>query len=262
MSIKVLETNVLHASDLIFWLDGTTGTEGAPAQMLRLDRTLSITFDDLPADVAVLHKAGRTALWRRPEGPMVEGMASEAQRARPGAAAYDISGTAEDSSGRYNPRTFELSVGGGSGHSLVMYPTVLGTRLGRAGGLQGSVRRGSDDVPVPWAVLELEVTTSLNHTVTFRAQSDSKGDFLLPMRRLPPLSESDTSYPARLRVRADLAADPTRPLDPAELAEVELGRLDAAGYENPLELSVVPGEVQLLRSHGQLYLAVQPIVPT
>ena len=255
--MKVLETNVLHASDVIFWLDGTTGSDGSPGQMQRLDRELTVAFENLPADVSVLHKPGRTALWRRPTEAMVAGLATEAQRARPAAPTYSVAGTAREPSERYNPRTFSLTIGDGSGHTVVMYPTALGTRFGSAGGLQGTVRRAADHLPVPWALLQLVVTTSLTSSMTFRAQTDRKGDFLLAMRRLPPLPESVSDYQAQLSIRGNLSADPEQPLDPGALTSVHVGQPGAGGFAQDIQLNVVPGEIRLMRSFSRDYLAVQ-----
>jgi hypothetical protein len=189
---------------------------------------------------------------------MHPGVADEADRARPVAPVYGVSGTVSDPSGRYNPRSFDLSVGDGSGHAVVLYPSALGTVFGTAGGLQGCLRRAADDAPVPWALLELEVEVSPSSSISFRAQSDGKGDFLLAAHRLPPLPESVSEYQAALRVRADLAAGPQEPLDPEGLVAVDVGELDESEFEDEITFSVVPGEIRLLRSFGRNYLAVQP----
>ena len=63
-SVNVLETNILHASDVIHWLDGTTGE--APAEMLRANVLPQLRMTTAPADLRVINTYGKTALLRRP----------------------------------------------------------------------------------------------------------------------------------------------------------------------------------------------------
>lgn len=256
MKVNILETNVLHASDVVYWLDGSTGT--GTADMQRVNRALFVEFDSRPNDLHILQKAGQMALWRRPVGTIIEGLASEAERTRPTTSAYALAGIVSDVGGKYNPRKFDLSVGEGAGHVVVMYPTPTGTRFGKAGGLIGSLRFQATGQPVPWALLELKVTTSLSDTMTFHAQADSKGDFLLSMSRLPPLPESVQHYPAELGIHASLTATAEQPVDPEELESMELGELESANFEEDIEFHVKPGEIRLLRSFEQDHMTVQP----
>jgi len=256
MKVNVLETNVLHASDVVYWLDGSTGT--STADMQRVNRVLLVELDSHPNDLHILQKAGQMALWSRPVGTIIEGQASEVERARPASSTYALSGIVSDLDGKYNPRKFDINVGEGAGHAVVMYPTTTGTQFGKAGGLIGSLRLQATGQPVPWAVLELEVTTSLSDTMTFRAQADFKGDFLLSMSRLPPLPESVQQYPAELAIRGSLTATAEQAVDPEELVSMELGELESANFEEDIEFHVKPGEIRLLRSFEQDHLMVQP----
>lgn len=256
-AVKVLETNILHASDVIFWLDGTSA--GDPADMLRIPVPLELRLTTRPNDLRVVHGVGRTALLRRPVNEIIDGVASEADKQRPVMPTYPLAGVVSDGAGRYIPRRFLIDAGQAAGHALVVYPSPLGTRLGPPGGLLGTLRFAGSEAPVPWALLTLEVTTALAATLTFRCQADAGGDFLLPLHRLPPLPEGITHYPATLGVTALLSANAGEALDPADLVTMELGALDSDGsFSSLIGLTVIPGEIRPIRSYSRDYLAVQP----
>jgi hypothetical protein len=256
--VRVLETNVLHASDVIYWLDGSTAQD--EADMLRLSGSVAIEFSAKPSDVSVLHGAGKTALLRRPGDPMIEGEASEQERAFSGGTVYTVAGTVEDPEGRYVPRRFSLDVGDASGHAVILYPTPIGTRFGRAGGLYGTVRFDTSTDPAAWALLTLRVTTAVGTVLTFRAQADGRGDFMLPMTRLPPLPEGIASYAAELEIAANETARPDVPVAPEVLVAMAIGALDVAdSFATPLGFFVVPGTLGPMRSADRDHLAVQPV---
>lgn len=258
MTIKVLETNVLHAGDVVYWLDATTSDD--EAKMERVGTEFEIEFTARPRTLKVLQKAGQLAVWQRPndENGMVEGVAEEADKTRPVMAPVQLAGTLRDPVGRYNPRAFDLTLGSGAGHALRLYPTPGGTRIPKAGALLGTLRLAAGELPVAWALLTLAVTVSGN-TLTFTAQTDGNGDFVLALRRLPPLPESVEHYDAELTITADLAAHADLPIDPADATTaLEIGSPAADEFLESLALSVTPGEVSLLRSLDKDHLAVQP----
>ena len=102
------------------------------------------------------------------------------------------------------------------------------------------------------------MTTSLSDTITFHAQADSKGDFLLSMFKLPPLPESVEQYPAQLSIRASITASADQPVNPELLEAMELGELESENFAEDIELNINPGEVRRLRSFGQTHLTVKP----
>jgi hypothetical protein len=256
-ALKVLETNILHASDVIYWVDGTTAS--SEDNMLRLLRPLIVKIKTGPSDLQILNAAGKTALWRRSDGIMVDGMADESDKAFPAASPYDLTGTAYDPEGRYNPRTFSISAGAAGGHTLVLLPSPFGASLGKAGGLIGTLRWNGSQDPVPWAILSLEVTTDLGAPLVFRSQADGSGDFKLSMKQLPPLPEGIDHYAAVLTIEALADADADMPIDPDELLSMTLGDLETADtFSTGLDLQVVPGEIRLLRSLNKDYLSVKP----
>lgn len=257
-SLNVLETNILHASDVIYWLDGSSAEN--QADMMRLPYIVELSLSVRPSDLQLLHTAGKTALWRRPTEPMVDGAASEADLAFPVSATYPLTGNVRELNGRYNPRTFSLTAGNLGRQVVELFPSPYGTRFGVSGGLIGTLRFSTNSSPVPWALLTLEVTIGLSDTLTFRAQADAKGDFSLSMTRLPPLPEGIDFYNAELRIAALASADADSPLDPADLLPMNLGELDSDNtFSNPIGLTVVPGEIKLIRSMNMDHLAVQPI---
>lgn len=256
-SVNVLETNILHASDVIYWLDGSSAENAA--DMLRLMTPLQVRLSTRPTDLQVVNGTGKTAFLRRPTQPMVAGVAGAADKQFPVTATYPIAGVVADDAGRFVPRRFSIDAGNGVGHGVVVYPSPLGTRFGTAGGLIGTLRFDGSGLPVPWALLTLTVTIAVATTMTFRTQADAKGDFMLSVQRLPPLPEGIDHYDAELSIAALETATADTPIDPADLVAMQLGELDSDdSFSTPIGLNVVPGEIRLIRSSSRDHLAVQP----
>ena len=57
--VRVMETNLLHASDVIYWLDGSSAD--TPAAMSRIEIPLHVTFTEKPKAIQYLHSLGKTA---------------------------------------------------------------------------------------------------------------------------------------------------------------------------------------------------------
>ncbi len=266
--IRIRETNVLHAADVIYWLDGGTAT--ANADMSRLSRTVSLELTTRPVDLQLAHRAGRTALWRRPTGPMIDGKATENDKKFPSPApTFTVAGTVRDPEGYYNPRAFSVVAGTTgahelswypNGHMVVLYPTPFGTRLNN-GGLNGTLRWITTETVVPWAILKLTVTISPGVTMDFFAQANDEGDFILSLNRLPLLPESIDHYSATLGIRALASASPQTPIDPDTLVSMTLGDPASAAFSAGIALQVVPGEMRSMRSFEKDFLTVQPSSP-
>lgn len=256
-AVKVLETNILYASDVIYWLDGSSAEQ--EADMQRLTSVVTVQLDTRPEDLQILHTPGKTALWRRSAGKTVPGEAVDTDKQRPAEIAYAIAGSAADSQRRYIPRLFEIQAGNAAGHGLVLYPTPFGTRLGRGGGLRGTLRFDVGNQPAVWAILTLTVNLGVGGSLVCRGQSDANGDFMLAMHRLPPLPEGVNQYAATLAVAALTTAEADTPVDPADLQPMALGAVNANNFAAAIALNVVPGELSLIRSQGRDHLAVQPI---
>ena len=267
-SVLVKETPVLHGSDVIRWLDGTSAADLDPAHMAIVDRPLAVTFTVRPPDLEWLHKPGRTALWRKPMVEIIGGAASDAERARPALPLFQVAGRASDPSGAWHPRRFDLSLGDGVGHALVLYPTPQATRIASGGGLVGSLRfDGGEDPaiagrPAAWALIEVAVTVRPTDERRFRAQADARGDFRLSLWCLPPLPEGTASYAASLTVRADPTADPDTSPDPGSLAvtraEPPAGAPGEGSFVPSVPLSLVPGALRRVESAGDRVLLLRP----
>lgn len=260
-AIKVLETNVLHASDILYWLDGSSAEN--PAQMQRVAHPLQLVLSDKPTDLQLRQAPGKTALWRKPVTPIIDGEASEADKTYVVGPGFTLAGSILDPTGKFNPRTFSITAGNSAvpipGQGLVLYPTPLGTRFGKAGGLIASLRYASDQSIVPWALLTVNVSVPGFGNQIYRAQADHRGDVLIALNRLPPLPEGVDHYGAQMSVRALLSADPTVPLNTDDLVAMDLESLSSAGsFSDPIGFDVVPGEIQSIRSASKDHLAVQP----
>lgn len=259
-TITVLETNVLHASDILYWLDGSSAED--PADMQRLAHPIQFELNSKPSDLQFRHAAGKTALWRRPTNDIVEGEANNAEKTFVASSSFSLAGTVYDAKGLFNPRAFSITAGALSapiaGQALILYPSPIGIRFSKAGGLIATLRFANNGAIVPWALLTTVVTIPGGGTQTYRSQADHRGDVMIPLHRLPPLPEGVTQYAAQLSVEALSSADPSTPLDTADLISMNLESLTtASSFSNPIGFNVVPGEIQLIRSATKDHLAVQ-----
>jgi hypothetical protein len=256
--VKILETNILHASDVIYWLDGTSAE--TPAAMLGIAEPLTLQLTARPRDLQVVSGNGKTAFMRRPVTEIVDGVATLGDLQPPVVPPYVVAGTVSDPAGRIVPRRFSINAGQGAGHGVVVYPSPLGTRLGPAGGLSGVLRFAGSTAPVPWALLTLVVTSAVGGTFLCRCQASAGGDFLMPLYRLPPLPEGVASYAALLSVKAVADASDRVPIDPGDLQEMRLGDLDQEHiFASAITMTVVPGTIRTLRSANRDHVAVQPL---
>jgi hypothetical protein len=258
--LKVLETSLLHASDILYWLDGTTAE--TLAKMQRVTHQLHFELTSKPNDVQIRQAPGKTIFWRRSAASITQGEASEEDKAFINGGSFTLSGTAYDDKGHYNPRTFSVNLGASTvpitGQGMVLYPTPQGTQFGKAGGLIATLRFASDERVAPWALLTAVVTIPGTGDQTYHAQADRHGDVLLPLHRLPPLPEGITEYSVALSVEALLTANPSTPINTSDLIPMELESLSTAGsFSNPIVFSLVPSEIQVIRSANKRYLAVQ-----
>ncbi|MEW5755346.1 MAG: carboxypeptidase regulatory-like domain-containing protein [Pseudomonadota bacterium] len=256
--IKVLETNILHASDVLYWLDGSSGE--TLEKMTRIPETLTLQLTTRPRDLQLVNGRGKTALLRRPTNEIIDGIASDADKQMPVTPTYPVAGVVSDPSGRFIPRRFSINAGNGAGHALAVYPSPLGTRLGPTGGLVGTLRYAASNTPVPWAMLTLIVDTTLSSSYTFRCQATAQGDFIMPLRGLPPLPEGIDHYSAELGIQALLTASGDVPVDPADLVAMSLGQLETPdAFSDPISFDLVPNEIRIIRSSNRDHLAVQPL---
>lgn len=255
--LKVLETIIIHASDVIYWVDGTTASN--EEVMERLSRPVAVQLTARPSDLQMLHGNGKTAFWRRSDGLIVDGLADEADKAFPPTVPYTLAGSVSDPERRYNPRLFSITAGAAAGHRIVLYPSPLGARFSKAGGLKGTLRWSGTETIVPWALLTLEVEIALDTSMIFRTQADDRGDFLLSVKGLPPLPEGIDHYDAELTVAAPTASATHAPTDPADLTAASLGSLDSEdAFETGIALQIVFGEIRLLQTLNKEFLSVQP----
>lgn len=255
-AVRVLETNVLHASDVIYWLDGASAND--EGEMTRIPYPLHVSFSEIPRNVKLLHRSGRTAVWRIPEQPMIHGRASEAARTRPSMPIFNITGEVRDLGERYNPRAFSVSVGAGNGVAVVLYPSLTGTPLPPSGVTQGCLKYAGSEEPVAWGLLELEVTVAPGDALVFHAQADKKGDFRISLQRLPPLPENITQYAAVLRLSANTAVTSEVIADTSDFVAMEIESATVANdFQPELALSIRSGERTRINSFNKTHIAIQ-----
>jgi hypothetical protein len=252
-SVKVLETNILHASDVIYWLDGTTAQN--PAEMQRLDNPLSLHITSKPRDAKIINTTGKTAILRKPINDIVIGKATETDKTRPVAPTYSFIGEAWDHDRRFNPIHFDLTLGAGNGENIVVYPSPLGTLMPPAGCLYGALHLDGGNNPLIWALLELTVEINSEVNQVYRAQCDAKGDFRIALTRLPPLPASIEGYEATLQATANTANQVDVAPDTTTYSTVQLQSASANTFGTDYQLIIIPGERFRIRSNGKDYLA-------
>ena len=254
--VRVLETNLLHASDVIYWLDGSS----APAviDMARIDHSLELTFTQKPRAIKFLNSTGKTAFWSTPTQPMVAGEASEAQRQRPAVAPFVIAGAVIDRTGRFNPAAFEVILGAGIGQAIILFPAAAAVGLPVAGGARGQVAFADTGAPLAWGLLTLTVALGLGKTVVFQGQTDAKGSFAIAFTRLPPLPDSVTEYSATLTIDGLLGASTNNLVKLADLVVLKLESTSTQNdFSTAIPLTIRPGEIKRINSFNKGFIAVQ-----
>lgn len=255
-SVDVRETNILHASDVIYWLDGSTAS--TTAEMNRIDSPLSLQFSVKPRDVRVLERLGKTAFWRKTTDPMVSGRATDTDKTRPAETTFNVVGAAWDFSRRYNPANFDLDLGNGVGHTVVLYPSPHGVSVPPAGCVFGRLQTDTNENAVLWALLELSINISNTDTLVIRGQSDSEGNFMLPLKRVPPLPSGESEYEAALSVTASLNNSVDTAPDMSSYAAFNLeSTSSASSFGAEVELAIVPGNRIRLQSANRSFLALE-----
>ncbi|WP_295886928.1 carboxypeptidase regulatory-like domain-containing protein [uncultured Thiohalocapsa sp.] len=277
--VQVLETNILHADGALLWLDATSGDPDDPETLAPVREPLAVTLSTYPRDLRWRAKPGQLVLWRRPAGPpaasIVDGVASEAERARPALTPYRVAGTAADPAGRFNPLAFDLDITGDAGQPLLLYRSPVGAMVPAGNTVTGGVLVGRlvfeqtgdpalDGTPARWARLRLDVTLvpadgdNPAQVRAFVAQADAHGDFRLLLSRLPALPDGVPSYTASLSATAPTGAAPEAP-PAAGFAAMRLGSTRAPfALAAALALDLVPGGVARLDSAARTHLAVAP----
>jgi hypothetical protein len=226
--------------------------------MTRISSPLTIEFTQKPTAIKHLHSAGKTAFWQTPAQPMHMGQTTDAERARPVQAPFVVAGSAFDPSRKFNPVAFELSLGAGNGQAVLLYPSPLAPCVG--GYIQGRVFFANNGQPLIWGLLNLEVTVGLGETLTFRGQTDAKGDFRLALKRLPPLPLNTTEFSAILSIQGDAASSADAPADTSTYVDLELESATQAGDFNlGMDIAVSPGQPFRINSMNKLFIAVQTV---
>lgn len=261
------ETLVHHASDWIDWIDAS----GSLGPQRRVHDPLHLQLNEMPGDLKLVSQNGRTRLWRASQQELhviTAGRASQLQMEYPdpAAATFTLAGRVHDLQQRFNPRLFNVTAGDASGHAIELFRSPLGSRFATAGGLRGNACF-EDDSPASWAILSIEVTVfevagepALTKTITFRAQADRHGDFLLAMDRLPAMNKdvSPRHYNAKLSIQALLSASGAEIANPDEFVVAQLqSTTDAAVFATPIDLTVSPGTVETLTSMDQQRLVLR-----
>lgn len=260
--MSVLETVIRHPSDWIDWIDRTGSVD--PDFTPRVDQPLQVDLDNPPRDLRIVAKSGRVVLWRMLSSLnySVAGMPEENLKIRPNDENYVLSGVVADPQGLFLPRRFIINnAGKAHGHSLNMYRSPLGTRFTSAGGVRGLVLF-EDKKPAAWALVSMKVQPPLGSELTFAAQADVNGEFMLPLARLPALTKDSPfkEYPATLSVKAKPNLQAQTSIDPDTLTDVNIFPINTEGGSDPeitVSFKITPGQIVVLTSLNQNHLRLR-----
>ncbi len=256
MKAKVMESVILHASDAIYWVDGSGLTPTRPRQPV--PQRLSLTLDKPPSNLKLVEKAGAVLLWRN-QGNVVAGKATDAQKKREPENTYPIKGQITDPSQVFNPRSFELTAGNAVGREVLVYRSPFGTRTRKQGFLFGTliyqdlVDQNQVNKPASWALLELSVTVITQPQVkkqTFQAQADGNGDFVLSLGGLPFIKKDATNktYSAILKIKGAHDASDAEFFDPDKLEAFKIKADDSENFSTELALELTPDSILRITS--------------
>lgn len=254
--VRVLETNILHASDVIYWLDASSAN--SVADMTRIAYPLDLIITQKPSAIKLFNSAGKTAFWSTPTQPMVEGVTTDIQRQRSVVDPFVIAGIVSDNTGRFNPAAFSLTLGSGNGGAVKLFPSPAAVRVSAGGAIQGHVAFANNNAPLVWGLLTLTVTLGLGESMAFQGQTDGKGDFVIALKRLPPLPLSVTEFNAVLTLEGLAGATASAPINIADVLPLQL---ESASVQNDfvtsIPLAIRPGEIKRITSFNKSFIAVQ-----
>ncbi len=280
--INRFETLAQHASDLVHWVEGSgpilqqsrviangfanslnISLIDAPS---KLEQENILAVDRTPSDLSLTHKPGVTVLWRRTAAnnlsmKNVQGKSdAETLLNRPIEESYRVSGFIFDKQFHINPREFHLTNVGNfvdvkdasaKGHEVKLYRSVLGSKMGSLGGLEGCLQ-WNDGKVASWAIITCEVT--LKHTTgtrSYSAQADIHGDFRLVFSALPfPKKEGEIRPPYRckLSISALQSASGEQWHQPDDFVSVEIKEIDDNAFKDSIDFDFKTGTSQRLTS--------------
>jgi len=222
--IRVKETMIRQASDVIRWLDAT-GREGQENPVLN-PLQVELSEDNAIKGLSFLHKPGCSIIWRSQladeaqlQRTVAPGRASETEKQRPAQTPYQLKGIVSDPTETFNPRAFVKNCGNNHYPQIALYRSVPGTRLSQNKCLQGILRfqqllNEPKARPASWALVSLTINlTTTGDSFTFNAQADSQGYFQIPVNRLSATMLT-AGFSAVFSVKADKAQSGVRFPDP------------------------------------------------
>lgn len=275
LTSQLLEIPLRHGSDFLQCYDATGYS--APDHRPLVRDSWSLSLHQPPRDLRVLSKAHQMQFFRTvPEAMQRIALPDETDFSRPIADTYPLHGRISPARRYFNPRLFTINAGQGAGHWLALYRSPSGTVVPSAGALIGTVMYDSEDdqplKPAAWALVTAVVTPTVGDSLSFIAQADAHGDFILPLNRMPALAKDApaSTYAAVLTVQmaaideeADNEEESTNPdensvIDPDQLVDADIESFTEAGDFLPsIELAVTPGHAKRITSQDKHFIVLK-----
>jgi hypothetical protein len=250
------ETLILPATAVIRWCDASSAE--SESDMLSVSQSIPLNISLNPSKLSLEHKVGQTIVWNDRNSKCVNGLPTDADIAKPSHPPYALEGEVCPSA-QYLPRLFSASLAMSDMLTIVLYPTVLSSRMSRSGGCRLQAKFDADESPAVWAIVTITITIPGSGSQEYRGQCDQQGEVAIAFNRLPPLAEGVTHYSASLTIKAIENPDKQQPIHPETLVNMEVRETDSSNFLIAMGLSVVPGDVQKIHSQSKDYLAVQPV---
>lgn len=281
MSKRLVETSWFHAENFIWLFDASgSGWVAKPG----IEKTVQVALQKITPkqQYTLLNKGNRLALllpnalslyrqkskdhWRAANPGMAMNESdlpvNDTELNHPTVIVTHIEGVLTDSSRYYNPRCFSLNLDtldtkNPHKNSLALYRNVNAIPLTRAGNVAGNLRSESG-VPFSWALLTLAITIPGEDNLVLKTQANQFGDFIISLNELPALETDSliTDYSASLSIQACTLVDGIP--DPDQVAAVQIKRISGGdNFIAALDLKIVPGGQQLLKSQGETALVVK-----
>lgn len=257
------ETPIFHAAGYLRFREGSGCVSVGALPMVQ--ETLQVTVTDSAQTLSLIAKPGAVGL-KLPslQTLYTQGRAAGSDLDYPANTPFLIAGRIESASGQYHPRYFQFNVGNAQTATLAIYRSVAATRIGTAGAVYGNLSRLVDGQPQPeaWALVTLVLTPTVGAPLTFVAQANVKGDFLLPINRAPALDKDAPSphYGAQLSVQRMAIETNTGLPNPAALSALEIEEATTENqYAANRTFNLVPGRQTQLVSANKTFLQVRPV---
>ncbi len=248
-NIKVLESQVSHVYDVLYYKDGSTRHMGEERSSV-ITQSINVKLLTANKELKLIPKSssGTLIFTKKTNTQTITGIPDEGQKKRPVIVTSDITIELTQEDSQFHPRLANLTLGDMTAKKIIwLYPGLKHSH-GQQQAIYGQAVF-SDGTPASWSLLELEVEYKPQKTITLYAQADHNGDFDMPLKGLPLRPQNINHYPAKLLIKSQSeaqiqAANQIQDLaDPDTFLNKEVGsHIDnqIVTYDDKLTINLIP----------------------